>query len=88
MREVKLTKNFERDIKRVKKRGCNMPKVYEVIELLANGISLPQKYRQHSLRGSWNKAYECHVEPDLLLVYNMDTKTLELLRLGSHSDLF
>jgi mRNA interferase YafQ len=61
-----------------------------VIELLANEQVLPEKYQDHALKGNWTGYRECHVKPDLLLIYKLDNNelTLTLVRTGSHSDLF
>lgn len=50
--------------------------------------SLPEKHRPHILSGKWNKYYECHIEPDWLLIYRAEDGVLELARTGTHSDLF
>ena len=56
---------------------------------LAADQSLPAANRDHALSGDWTACRECHIRPDLLLIYRkMDADTLELVRLGSHSDLF
>ena len=61
-----------------------------VIEILANGDVLPQKYKDHSLSGNYKGCCECHVRPDLLLIYRINEGVLELtlVEVGSHSDLF
>jgi mRNA interferase YafQ len=61
----------------------------EVLYKLLNDEILPEKYRDHSLTGDWFGYRECHVKPDLLLIYKQsDENTLRLARLGSHSELF
>jgi mRNA interferase YafQ len=60
----------------------------EVIEKLAEGVSLNARYFDHQLSGSLKDFRECHVKPDLLLVYSTDEEYLYLVDLGSHSDLF
>ena len=65
-------------------------KLFEVIEKLANGEHLDQKYRDHDLTGNYKGCRECHIEPDWLLVYEImdDILVLMLYRVGSHSELF
>ena len=65
-------------------------KLYEVIEKLANGEPLEEKYRDHYLSGDYKGCRECHIEPDWLLIYEIvdDILILMLYRVGSHSDLF
>ena len=61
-----------------------------IIDSLKNSKSLPEKYKVHSLSGPYNHCNECHIFPDLLLIYTHDHKgqVLELIRIGSQSDLF
>lgn len=88
--EVKFTNQFKKDIKLAKKQGKSLSKMYDVIEKLANGESLEEKYRDHSLTGNYKGCRECHIEPDWLLVYEIinDVLVLMLYRVGSHSELF
>jgi mRNA interferase YafQ len=60
----------------------------EVIRILAAGESLLAKHRDHPLKGEWRRYRECHVRPDLLLIYRIEGNNLLLARLGSHSELF
>jgi mRNA interferase YafQ len=63
--------------------------VSTVVELLLSGQVLPEKNRDHVLSGDWVGYRECHIKPDLLLIYRKpDADTLRLARLGSHSELF
>ena len=60
----------------------------EVVNLLANDTPLPHRNFDHSLFGEWSDHRDCHIRPDLILIYRKpDTTTLELVRLGSHSEL-
>lgn len=87
---VKFTAAFKRDYKRMIKQGRDIKRLDKVIELLANGESLPEKYRDHKLSGNCSNHRECHIQPDWLLIYHVkeDTLVLSLTRTGSHSDLF
>lgn len=60
----------------------------DVIRKLAQGKSLDPKYKDHSLSGNWKNFRECHIKPDLLLIYQIKNDTLYLVRLGSHGNLF
>lgn len=84
MRKFKPSKAFKRDINKI---GISEPLV-EVLYLLANDQALPEKYRDHALSGNLQGFRECHVKPDLLLIYKQAGESLELARLGSHSELF
>ena len=88
--EVKFTSQFKRDLKLAKKQGKDTEKLFEVVERLANGEILEERYWDHDLTGNYKGCRECHIEPDWLLVYEIldDVIVLLLYRLGSHSDLF
>lgn len=92
MLEVEYTGQFRRDYKLAGKQGRNIPELKKVVNTLASGKKLPEKYRDHRLNDSkyFKKCRECHIEPDWLLVYQISEKRLilRLLRTGSHSDIF
>jgi mRNA interferase YafQ len=88
MKQVSQTKQFGRDVKRMKKRGKDLSKLREIVCCLAEGKNLPPKCKDHSLIGSWKPSRDCHIEPDWLLIYTADDESLRLERTGSHSDLF
>jgi len=90
MYAIKPTSKFQKDLKRVARRGYNISLLAEVIALLALGEPLPEKYLDHPLRGNYKDCCECHITPDWLLIYrkNEDTLFLYLTRTGTHSDLF
>ena len=87
---VKYTAQFKRDYKLIKKRRFNIAELQAVVTMLAEGKTLPASYRDHALIGSYRNARECHIRPDWLLIYSISNETLilELMRTGSHSDLF
>lgn len=91
MRTIDRSSAFKRDYKREVKGQHQHTLVKEfvhVITLLVNDQTLPAKYRDHALSGDWMGYRECHVKPDLLLIYKItDPDTLRLARLGSHSEL-
>jgi mRNA interferase YafQ len=62
----------------------------KVLDILAKGIALPEKFLNHHLNGEFNKCFECHIKPDVLLIYKIEQSeiTVLLLRLGSHAKLF
>lgn len=83
------TNQFEKDIKLSKKRGKDLLKIFNIMQLLLNEEKLPLKNRDHSLTGNYTNRRECHIEPDWLLIYKLacdDTIIFE--RTGTHSDLF
>ncbi len=88
MKKVSQTKQFGRDIKRMKKRGKDLDKLKTLVQILAEGQALPERYRDHPLVGQWRPARDSHIEPDWILIYTVDDENLRLVRTGSHSDLF
>ena len=88
--EVKFTSQFKKDLKTAKKQKKNLDKLFEAVDILANGGTLDEKYRDHNLSGKYAGARECHIEPDWLLVYEIRDEVLVLMlyRVGSHSELF
>jgi len=72
----------------MRKRGKDLAKLRKVAKQLAQGKPLHPRHRDHALIGHWQPARDCHVEPDWILIYTTDVKTLRLERTGTHSDLF
>lgn len=87
---VKLTTAFKKDYKQAMKRGLKVELLDNIIVMLANGETLPEKNRDHALTGNWVGFRECHIQPDWLLIYRIenDVLVLTLTRTGTHSDLF
>ena len=87
---VKPSKKFQKDLKKVKSRGYNINLLAEVIQLLEDGKTIPQRYQDHKLSGNFKGCRECHVLPDWLLIYEIveNELLLYLTRTGTHSDLF
>jgi mRNA interferase YafQ len=91
MRQILESGPFKRDVKREArgKHGKTLAAMLRpVLVALANDEPLEPRHRDHALTGNWNGCRDCHVKPDLVLIYRKpDAETLELLRLGSHSEL-
>jgi mRNA interferase YafQ len=91
MREVRYTARFKRDYRREKsgRHGKRLDALLmEVVNLLAADTALPRRNVDHPLSGEWKDFRDCHVRPDLILIYRKtDDGGLELVRLGSHSEL-
>ena len=87
---IERTAQFKRDFKLAEKQGLDMNELAKVITTLANGETLPEKYRDHELQGNYKGHRECHIEPDWLLIYKISKNilVLSLVRTGSHSRLF
>lgn len=90
MLNLRYQSAFKRDYKRIRKRGYDIRRLENIIEMLAKEQALPQECCDHDLGGNWSGFRECHIEPDWLLVYTIDHNDLVLIlsRTGSHSDLF
>ncbi|MCM1335325.1 MAG: type II toxin-antitoxin system YafQ family toxin [Bacteroides sp.] len=92
MLKIEYRGQFKKDYKLAIKRGCDPNEMIKVLNLLVNEQPLPEKYRDHALTDSKNYKgmRECHIQPDWLLVYKIEHKLLilELIRTGTHSDLF
>ncbi len=93
MRTIDLSTAFKKDYKRAKanpRHAQDVRALYEAIALLlAEDKPLPERYRDHALVGEWKGYRECHLKPDLLLIYNAEEPgMLKIARLGSHSELF
>ena len=87
---VKPTVKFQKDLKRIEKRGYNISLLTAVIKKLAAGEDLDERYKDHALKGNYSNCRECHITPDWLLIYEIADKELilYLTRTGTHSDLF
>lgn len=88
--KIRRTSQFKRDFRLAEQSGLPTDELEKVIKLLANGETLPAKYKDHKLKGKWKNHRECHIKADWLLIYliESDILVLELTRTGTHSDLF
>ena len=91
MREIERTSRFKHDYKRETKgrhRSTLDESLVAVLRSLVADMPLPERYRDHALTGDWSGYRDCHIKPDLVLIYEKpDADTLRLIRLGSHSEL-
>jgi mRNA interferase YafQ len=94
MRTIKYTNRFKRDFKREKAGRSRQYSqrldgaLMEVVRLLPADAALPPRNSDHALGGQWSDCRDCHIRPDLILIYRKpDGETLELVRFGSHSEL-
>ena len=90
MYKVKITNTFKRSYKLMKKRGLDISLLDKIIDDIRQGKELDTKYRNHELKGKFKGFYECHIQPDWLLIYLIenDILTLTLVDTGSHADIF
>jgi mRNA interferase YafQ len=85
------TKRFKKDLKKIEKSGKrDINKLKEVLSLLVKEVPLDLRYRDHPLKGGYRDRRECHIEPDWLLIYKVDSEKglIVFERTGSHADLF
>ena len=90
MRTVSRTSQFKRDVKLAERRGKDLSKLREVLDVLIEGETPPPEFRDHPLRGNFAGSRDCHIEPDWILIYSLaeEGAHIRLERTGSHSDLF
>ena len=79
---------FKKDFKQAKKRRKNIDKLSSIVSDLQKMKPLPLKNRNHKLKGNYANCWECHIEPDWLLIYQLNPDSLVLIRTGTHADLF
>jgi mRNA interferase YafQ len=90
MYKIGYTNKFKKDLKRSLKRGLDISKLEEVIDLLQTKGCLPKSFKPHKLSGNYSQCWECHIQSDWLLVWQQNDTELIILLLntGTHSDLF
>ncbi len=89
MKRVLLSSRYKKDFKKYKNQPAKVEKILKFLRMLANDEPLPASYKAHRLVGNYHGCMECHIESDLLLIWIDElTNTIEVLRLGSHSELF
>ena len=92
MLEIKLDKQFKKDIKRDQNSGkyqkVDFDKLKIAMGTLIEAETLDDKYLSHHLLGNWRGYSECHIKPNWLLIYRQDKKTINFARLGTHQQLF
>jgi mRNA interferase YafQ len=88
MRTPSYTKQFEKDVKRMRKRGKDVQQLKGVLSSLIAEEPLAERHRDHALIGNYKGRRECHIEPNWLLVYKLAGNEIIFERTGTHSDLF
>jgi len=82
------TRQFDKDVKRCKRRGKNLEKFKTIAKTLISGIKLDPIHKDHKLIGNYSGRRDCHIESDWLLVYKVEGNQIIFERMGTHSDLF
>ena len=92
MLKIDFSREFNKDFKKIEKTGRFKPSLKDVLSPVLSDLiqqkTLPEKYRDHLLKGDWHGFRECHAAPDLLLVYRVFNEKIKLVRLTSHAELF
>jgi mRNA interferase YafQ len=88
MRTPDYTKQFKRDFRKTESRGQDMSKIEDAMFLLLTEAELPERYKDHALKGSWQHYRELHIAADWLLVYKIIGNVVLFARTGTHSDIF
>ncbi len=88
MLEIVYLNQFKKEFEISKKRGKDIEKIKTILNLLVKKQNLPPKYKNHKLQGNYKDHWECHIEPNWLLIYRKTKTELILVRIGSHADLF
>ncbi len=92
MLEIKLNKQFKKDINRdkisVRYNESDFARLRFVMDVLIEGKNPNEKYLPHLLSGNWKGYSECHIKPNWLLIYKQDKKVIKFARIGTHQQLF
>lgn len=89
MKELKKTGQFKKDYKRIRRNPVKVHKLMDILKKLQNEEPIPDENYPHKLTGNYNGYMECHIEGDYLLIwFDPEEDYIDLVRLGSHSELF
>lgn len=89
MKKLRPSTQYKKDLKRIRNNPGKAKALLEVLVLLENELPIPDKYKPHTLINDYEGCMECHIQGDFLLIwFDPQTEDIDLLRLGSHSELF
>lgn len=89
MKKIQPTTQYKKDLKRYKNKPKKLEALKEVILMLKDGIPIPPEYYPHPLQGNYKGCIECHIQGDFLLIWiDEENDIIELVRLGTHSELY
>lgn len=89
MKCLKPTTQYKKDLKRIRNNPQKAAALLRVLQMLENEIPIPESYKPHMLTGDYSGCMECHIQGDFLLIWiDEETDEIDLVRLGSHSELF
>ena len=85
---IRQSTRFRRDVKRLRRQSLDLSELEIVVATVAYQEQLEERYRDHALLGNWKGFRECHIQPDWLLIYRIESDELQLARTGSHAELY
>ena len=85
---IRQSTRFRRDVKRLRRQNVDLSEFESIVSVLVAEEQLDQRYRDHALVGNWKGFRECHIQPDWLLIYRIESDELQLARTGSHAELY
>jgi mRNA interferase YafQ len=88
VREIERTNQFKKEFKNSEFTDSTKENFRIVVRLLRRGKKLPPKYHDHKFHGGFQGCRECHIKPDILMIYKISKSLLQLMRIGSHSNLY
>lgn len=88
MKPLRITTQYRKDLKRAQKRGYRLEKLKTIVEKLQRGEPLSPIDDDHPLKGPWDSFRSCHIQGDWCLIYRDNGDEIELVRTGTHADLF
>jgi addiction module toxin, RelE/StbE family len=89
MKTLRYSTQYKKDFKKYRNQPEKLQKLLKVLIMLENGEELPKALKVHRLSGKYKDCFECHIEGDFLLIwFDIDSDIIEILRIGSHSELF
>lgn len=88
MLEITYSGQFKKDIAKAKKQKKDIELLKSIIQLLVENKTLPNKLKDHSLKGNWKGYRDLHINPDWVLIYKIDEENIRFERIGTHSELF
>lgn len=87
MKKLHPTSQFKKDFKRIRRFPKKVAAFERIAGMLLNGVPIPQEFKPHMLKGEYKGCMECHIEDDFLLIW-IDGDIIDLVRIGTHSELF
>ena len=89
MKTLKPSTQYKKDLKRIRNNPKKAAELLKVLQLLEQELEIPETYKPHLLTGDYSGCMECHIQGDFLLIWiDQQTNEIDLVRLGSHSELF